>query len=138
MKRRLLGLLAPALWAVTQAAGAGQEPGADGAEQAAVSDEASSRALAVRGLEVFQANCAHCHGARGDGVSRVARVLQPAPSNLRASTLSHDEMRRMVELGGAAAFGRSSSMPAWGPQLPPEDLEAVVTYVFGLRHEEAF
>lgn len=97
----------------------------------------NSRTLAVRGFEVFQARCAHCHGERADGDSRVSRVLQPPPSNLRASSLARHDLQRMIELGGAAAFSRSATMPAWRGVLPPEDIEAVVEYVHDLRQEEA-
>jgi mono/diheme cytochrome c family protein len=84
------------------------------------------------GDQVFKASCARCHGAQADGDTPIAKVVKPPPPDLRRSGLSEAQIREIVTHGGEGV-GRSPIMPNWGVQLSPQDIDAVVTYVSGLK-----
>lgn len=94
--------------------------------------DTTAAATQARGRAVFVEHCARCHGDRADGDSRVAAVLRPPPANLRASTMSADDLERMIRLGGEAAFGRSPTMPAWGETLQDAQIRDVIGYIRSL------
>jgi len=87
---------------------------------------------AREGNRVFQTNCARCHGAQADGDTPIAKVVKPPPPDLRRTPLSEAQIREIVTHGGEGV-GRSPIMPNWGFQLSPEDIDAVVAYVNGLK-----
>lgn len=68
---------------------------------------------------VYVKHCKLCHGAKGDlGLSGAA--------NLKTSVLSIEEVKQVVTNG-------RNAMPAWGQQLPPNEIELVASYVMTLR-----
>lgn len=77
---------------------------------------------------MFATYCVVCHGAQADGNGRAAELFTPRPANLRTSTKSDTYMTSMIRLGGEA-LGRSSSMPAWGPQLEEAQIADVVSFI---------
>jgi mono/diheme cytochrome c family protein len=93
----------------------------------------------VRGMQVYQADCAVCHGDHGAGdgplAGRLVAAGGRAPVGLadsaRIAGLGRDGLRE--SLTSATAHARSgSAMPVWGPHLGPELTERVLDYVLTL------
>lgn len=80
----------------------------------------------ARGQEVFAAECAGCHGARGQADGPAAATLLPRPANLAEHRYSRRGLATTLWHGVAGA-----SMPAWR-DLAAADLSAVATVVQGL------
>lgn len=86
-------------------------------------------AAAQRGAQLYQDQCAICHGATGAGDRTVG-----APSlndDLWLYGGSRAEIRRQIELG------RGGVMPAWENQLDPATLRALAYYVHQMGGGEA-
>ena len=81
-----------------------------------------------RGEVVFKTNCILCHGLKGDGNGRAAKLYDPPPANLTRSDKNDDYKRMIITLGGAA-MGRSPVMPVWGEQLSTQEIDDVVNYL---------
>jgi len=84
---------------------------------------------AARGAELFVANCAACHGKKGDGKGPRAYFINPKPRNFL------DESSRTAfsrpDLFSAIAMGRrGSEMPAWRTVLNDQQIADVAEYVF--------
>ena len=86
----------------------------------------------ARGAEVYQANCASCHGVSGGGDGTAARGLDPAPTALRDWTLLADQspldFYRRVSIGVVG-----TAMPAFEARLSAEDRWSVALYASLLR-----
>jgi mono/diheme cytochrome c family protein len=82
-----------------------------------------------RGGAFYLANCATCHGARGDGAGPRAYFINPKPRNFIA-----DESRARFNrsaLYAAISEGRlASEMPAWKQVATPQQIADVAEYVF--------
>ena len=82
-----------------------------------------------RGGAFYVANCATCHGVRGDGAGPRAYFINPKPRNFLA-----DESRSMlnrVALYGAISQGKlRTEMPAWDKVASPQQIADVAEYVF--------
>lgn len=86
-------------------------------------------AAAARGAQVFNEQCAVCHGATGAGDRRVG-----APSLVDDVWLyggTRQEIRRQVELG------RGGVMPTWEGRLDPGTIRALAFYVHEMGGGEA-
>jgi cytochrome c oxidase cbb3-type subunit 3 len=130
-------------WFVYQTAGFGDLPGAayeaemDRAAAAhagaaelvgpvtseALATLSKDRGTVARGRQVFTTTCAACHRADGGG------VVGP---NLTDDFWLHggapDKVYKTITSGVA-----DKGMPAWGPQLGPERVQAVTAYVLTIR-----
>ncbi|MGB7290743.1 MAG: cytochrome c [Thermodesulfobacteriota bacterium] len=86
----------------------------------------------AKGKEIFQANCAACHGPEGKGDGAAAAALDPKPRNLSdadyVSTLSNEHLLKVITEGGASV-GKSPMMAAWGGILSENDILNVIAYV---------
>lgn len=86
----------------------------------------------AKGMEIFQANCAACHGPEGKGNGPAAAALNPKPRNLSdaeyVSTLSNEHLVKVITEGGASV-GKSPMMAAWGGILSENDILNVIAYV---------
>ncbi len=91
----------------------------------------------VRGEQLYQNNCAQCHGLRGEGDPNWRQrnpdgTLLPPPHNSTGHTWHHADslLYQIIHDGGAIyeTLGFKSSMPAFGDQLTPEEIWAVITY----------
>ncbi len=86
----------------------------------------------ARGAEVYQLNCAGCHGAVGRGDGSMAKGLDPAPANLADGAALRDvsplDYYRRVSIGTVG-----TAMPAFEGRLPAEDRWAVALYASILR-----
>lgn len=97
---------------------------------AAVDEEAL-----VRGEAVYQANCASCHGAGGQGDGPAATGLNPPPADL---TSPLHRSHRPEDLAHWVANGvPGSAMPPFGDTLSDAEIADVVAYVQSLSAASA-
>jgi high-affinity iron transporter len=86
----------------------------------------------ARGAEVYQANCAGCHGTVGRGDGKLAAGLEPPPANLADGPALRDvsplDYFRRISIGTVG-----TAMPAFEGRLPAEDRWAVALYASVLR-----
>jgi mono/diheme cytochrome c family protein len=114
------------------------QPPAGQAAPPATAPSASDPAL-VRGMALYQANCAACHGVSGLGDGPAAYLLFPKARNFSegsfrlTSTTSglptDDDLMRTLTRGMPG-----SAMPPWG-HLPESDLRAIVLAIRSLAVE---
>ncbi len=84
---------------------------------------------ARRGAAFYNANCAACHGTRGDGAGPRAYFINPKPRNF-IEAASRQRFNRTV-LYAAISEGRNGSeMPAWRQVATPQQIADVSEYVF--------
>src|SRR5689334_18480310 len=85
-----------------------------------------------RGAEVYQANCAGCHGTVGRGDGPMAPGLTPPPANLADGPALRDvsplDYFRRISIGTVG-----TAMPAFEGRLPAEDRWAAALYASVLR-----
>lgn len=85
------------------------------------------------GEQIFQSNCASCHGEGGEGDGPVASSLDPAPSDLK---IAQDDLSdgylywRISEGGIGEPF--FSSMPAWENVLNEEQIWKIIVFIRSL------
>lgn len=86
----------------------------------------------AQGKQVFDKNCASCHGATGDGQGPAAQALSPKPADFLSRT-------RMAAVSPLSAFSTvkhgiaNSPMPSF-PGLSEEEIWAVSFHVLSLQH----
>ena len=95
-------------------------------------DQETSKPV-VRGSIVFKAYCALCHGERGDGTGRGAKVH--ARLHLAIKPGSPEYYISVVREGGQST-GISPYMPPWKDELSAEQIADVVAYL-GILHDSA-
>lgn len=83
----------------------------------------TSASAATEGRELFvRMNCSGCHGGRaGGGMGPSLRDVDWLYGNAPAQIFS------------SVAEGRAHGMPAWGTQLPGDQIWKLVTYIEALR-----
>lgn len=83
----------------------------------------------ARGRELFQKNCAFCHAPDGSGKNWIGSFLQPHPRNLTdeayATGTDQARLKTVIEDGLPG-----TTMSAWKEVLSPDDIDAVVAYVW--------
>lgn len=87
----------------------------------------------VRGSIVFKNYCVLCHGHRGDGKSRAARLYGSANLDLptfRSTDRAYTE--KIIRVGGEK-IGKSKFMPMWENELSEEQIVDVVAYLDVIR-----
>ncbi len=97
----------------------------------------------ARGAEIFQANCAVCHGSEGqpDPDSPLVQGLGVVPANFSDALFNSREGAsewKLVVTHGGAALAFSDKMPAFGEALPEEDIDAVLAYIKTLGGEHDY
>ncbi|KAF0191980.1 MAG: hypothetical protein FD165_1314 [Gammaproteobacteria bacterium] len=80
----------------------------------------------IRGAIVFKNYCVLCHGERGDGLARSAKLYGVV--NLAIRKLDEEYLQKIVRKGGAGV-GRSAFMPMWKAELSEEQINDVVSYL---------
>jgi mono/diheme cytochrome c family protein len=95
------------------------------------------------GAEIFQANCAACHGPQGwpDPDSPLVQSLGVVPANFADALFNSREPAtdwRIVVTHGGPALGFSDKMPAFGEALTSEDIETVLAYIKTLGGEHDY
>ena len=102
-----------------------------------------SKAQLIRGKTVFKANCAVCHGDKGQGLTENWKAVQadgkfpPPPINGSAHAWHHTKalLLRTVNEGGIALGG---AMPPFKDKLSAVEKEAVIAYVTSLWPEKTY
>jgi mono/diheme cytochrome c family protein len=96
---------------------------------------AATAATLARGKELYDVNCAHCHGDKGDGAGYGAPFLVPAPRDFVAAQYkfrttasgqlpTDDDIFRTISRGATG-----TGMPPWQYLLDDNDRWALVDYV---------
>ena len=82
------------------------------------------------GKDVFQSQCAVCHGKGGKGDGLAAPAMNPRPANLtdaaRMARLPDDSLVQVITRG-------RNAMPAYEKLLSPEQIQELVFYVRSLK-----
>ena len=112
----LILLLATAAGAASEGSSAAAEPQRGRASQSA------------RGREVYTANCGRCHGADGQGHTRMAEMVEPPDMSDPAWQRGRSNARMIASV----ANGRGQ-MPAFKKKLSKQEIAAAVAYVRTLR-----
>ncbi|MFT5532678.1 MAG: mono/diheme cytochrome c family protein [Burkholderiaceae bacterium] len=92
----------------------------------------SREASVNRGGIVFQHYCVLCHGAKGDGTGRAAKLYDPKPANLVLSN-KNDQYKELIIRMGGKAMGRSEFMPSWDKELTNEQIADVIAHLRSIR-----
>jgi mono/diheme cytochrome c family protein len=104
-----------------------------GTVQAEAARPAVTVAMLEKGREIYQANCAACHGEGGKGDGPGAGVLKPPPRDHTdrsyMSTLTDKNLADVIVMGGA--IKGKPLMPSH-PQLRGSELDGLVAYVRSL------
>jgi len=75
------------------------------------------------GRQIFQANCAACHGKQADGNTPAGRTWHvPDLRSPQVQSLGDQQLLEIIRNG-------QGKMPAWGGLLSPIDLAHVLAYV---------
>jgi len=82
-----------------------------------------------RGGAFYLANCATCHGARGDGAGPRAYFINPKPRNF-IEDASRARLNRVALYAGVSEGKLGSEMPAWSKVATPQQMADVAEYVF--------
>ena len=84
------------------------------------------------GRNTFQTYCAVCHGKEGRGNGRAAKLYSPPPFNLTLSTAPRDDIRQIIQQGGAS-LNRNPVMPAWGGTFTESELNELLSFLWSIR-----
>jgi len=91
-----------------------------------------------RGEEIYQASCASCHGARGEGdpnwrTRNADGSFKSPPHDNSGHTWHHGDgqLFNIVKHGGQgyAGPGLASRMPGFGEQLSDQEIRAVIAFL---------
>jgi mono/diheme cytochrome c family protein len=100
-----------------------------------VVDKAAGSPAAVA-EEKYQALCASCHGANGDGQTPMAAALKPSPRNFTDAgwqgKVDDAHIAKIIKSGGAAV-GLSPMMAPWGGVLTDEEIQQIVKKIRGFK-----
>jgi hypothetical protein len=102
-----------------------------------------TKELMVRGQERFNIYCATCHGLQGDGgntsvvsiraMKRIDATTDPPGWVLPLSLHKEDVRNQPVGKYFSTITNGIRTMPAYGPQIPPEDRWAIILYIRALQ-----
>lgn len=95
--------------------------------------ETMSEAALERGGELYQANCASCHGADLAGAADWKKPnddgsYRPPPHDSSGHTWHHPD-RVLIEIIRDGSDFPQSRMPAFGDRLTTEDIEAILEFI---------
>jgi len=88
--------------------------------------ERELRKPVMRGGMLFKKYCVLCHGERGDGVARAAKLHREMDLSFRERPAQ--DYARVIRFGGEAA-GLSPYMPPWADELSDEQVRDLLAYV---------
>jgi mono/diheme cytochrome c family protein/uncharacterized membrane protein len=90
------------------------------------------QAMVVRGEPLFVANCATCHGGRGQGDGEQAGLNGIIPANL---TVSHARAHSDADLANWIRNGIAGTKMPGFPDLTDEEIADIVAYVRELQYD---
>ncbi len=103
------------------------------AEMAARDLAVVAASLQVDGKEVYDGQCAACHGKSGEGDGPAAMVFDPKPTDLTDAdymgTLTREALLKVLADG-------KGDMPGYSALLSQEELEALAEYVRSLSKDD--
>ncbi len=76
--------------------------------------------------DIYSHNCAICHGKDGAGKTTQGKRTKAKDVRDTVKVMSEDEMIKVVQKG------KGASMDAYGDELKPDQIKAVVEYYRGL------
>ena len=82
-----------------------------------------------RGGAFYLANCATCHGARGDGAGPRAYFINPKPRNF-TDEAARARLNRVALYAGVSEGRLGAEMPAWKHVASVQQMADVAEYVF--------
>jgi mono/diheme cytochrome c family protein len=82
-----------------------------------------------RGGAFYLANCATCHGARGDGAGPRAYFINPKPRNF-VEDASRARLNRLALFAAVSEGKLGTEMPAWNKVASAQQVADVAEYVF--------
>jgi mono/diheme cytochrome c family protein len=89
----------------------------------------SLKGSVAAGERFYMANCATCHGAKGDGKGPRAYFINPKPRNFLDPAFTSSFNRPAIY--AATSIGRQGSeMPAWSKVLNEQEIANVAEFVF--------
>jgi high-affinity iron transporter len=91
----------------------------------------TSRAAQNAGGAIFAADCALCHGAKGDGRGQRREAMNPPPANLTLPPWSEAGNAPKVFLAIKNGVP-GTAMPSW-PTLGDDDIWNVVAFIHALK-----
>lgn len=81
------------------------------------------------GKALYTANCATCHGDKGDGKGPRAYFINPRPRNF-VEAISRERLNRPALFTFVSAGKLGTEMPAWNKVLTNQEIANVSEYVF--------
>jgi mono/diheme cytochrome c family protein len=84
---------------------------------------------AARGRKFYDANCATCHGVKGDAQGPRAYFINPKPRNF-LEPASRAQLNRPALYAAIYAGKRGTEMPAWRSVIDDQTMADVAEYVF--------
>ena len=79
------------------------------------------------GEQLFQANCAFCHGADGTGKNWIGQFMEPKARDLTAYSAAQMPPARLKRVIREGLPG--TSMPAWKSVLSDKEIKAIIAYI---------
>lgn len=91
----------------------------------------------ANGEQLYVANCASCHGAKGDGDGPAAAAMNPKPARhsdaAYMSTRTDEQVFKAIKEGGASV-GKSPMMAPYGGALSDAQIHDLVAFIRTLAH----
>ena len=84
---------------------------------------------AQRGRKFYDANCATCHGVKGDGQGPRAYFIRPVPRNF-IEPAERGTLNRPAIFAATAYGSLGAEMPAWNKVIDDQTIADVTEYVF--------
>lgn len=84
---------------------------------------------AARGKKFYDANCATCHGVKGDAQGPRAYFINPKPRNF-LEPAARAQLNRHALYAAIFAGKRGTEMPAWRTVIDDQTMADVAEYVF--------
>ncbi len=120
---------APAPGISGTSAHAGRAPAAAVAADMSLPLPRGLKGRAERGARFYEANCATCHGAKGDGQGPRAYFINPKPRNFVEPGV-RAYLNRPALFAAIAAGRTGTEMPAWDKVIGDQEIADVAEYVF--------
>jgi mono/diheme cytochrome c family protein len=115
--------------------------GGCGSDSANTEGQADPAQLAT-GKRLYEANCAACHGVKGEGQPNwkvPVKGIYPAPPHDSSGHTWHHPDQQLLEIIARGTGMPNSPMPAYGETLAESERAAVLEYIktfWGIREQE--